>query len=60
MPMFTCENQGISVGWAATSPAGAACRWLDVTGVPDGPYLLEVEVDPSGRITESNETNNAV
>jgi hypothetical protein len=57
---FTCENQGISVGWAATSPAGAACRWLDVTGVPDGPYLLEVEVDPSGRITESNETNNAV
>ena len=57
---FTCENQGLSTGWAATAAAGAACRWLDVTELAAGAYLLEVEVDPSGRIPESSETNNVV
>jgi len=57
---FNCDAQGLSAGWAATSTAGAACRWLDVTDVAAGSYLLEVVVDAAGRITEASETNNVV
>jgi hypothetical protein len=58
--VFTCGNQGISVGWAAVFAREQGCQWIDVTGVADGSYLLEIEIDPLGRIGESDENNNVV
>src|SRR5207249_8772546 len=32
--------------------------WIDITGLPGGTYILELEVDPENRIAESDESNN--
>jgi hypothetical protein len=56
----TCgSNQGISVGWADVYEKDLPDQWIDVTGVPDGRYWLEVVADPENRLTESDETNNS-
>jgi hypothetical protein len=33
-------------------------QWIDITGVADGNYTLELEVNPGRRLTESNYDNN--
>lgn len=50
--------QGISVGWADVYHKSLADQWIDITGVKSGTYWLEVVVDPSNRLIESNESNN--
>jgi hypothetical protein len=59
-PQYTGSSQylGISVGWADVYPWYFAGQYIDVTGVPDGQYWLEAEIDPDDRLLESNETNN--
>jgi hypothetical protein len=61
-PQFpTCEFQGISAGWADIYHRGLDCQWVDITAVPPGRYILEVEVNPSrssGPIEEHNYQNN--
>jgi len=59
-PFYDCGYQGISAGWADVYSAGLACQYIDVTDVPSGNYTLELEVDPSNLIPESNEANNTV
>ncbi|HZN68745.1 MAG TPA: lysyl oxidase family protein [Tepidisphaeraceae bacterium] len=54
------SRQGISVGWADVYQKGLPDQWVDVTDIPAGRYWLEVVVDPDDRITESDESNNAV
>lgn len=56
----TCgyEVQGISPGWGDTYDWWLPEQWIDITGVPDGPYWLEVEVDPDDRLLEADESNN--
>lgn len=56
----TCGTgtQGISVGWADAYDKSLPDQWIDVTNVPNGVYWLEVEVDPSNRLMEQDETNN--
>jgi hypothetical protein len=49
---------GISVGWADVYPWWFAGQYIDVTGLPDGQYWLEAEIDPDGRLQETNETDN--
>lgn len=31
---FSCDNQGIAVGWGDTYIAGVECNWIDVTDLP--------------------------
>lgn len=50
--------QGLTPGWADIYSQGLTDQWIDVTGVADGQYWLEAEVDPDNHILESNETNN--
>ncbi|GEM_PF-5799553 len=50
--------QGISVGWADVYPATLVDQWIDITGVADGSYWLEVVLDPVNRLVETNEANN--
>lgn len=51
--------QGISVGWADEYAAEYAGQELDITGLPDGRYVLYYMVDPLNRIAEKNKGNNA-
>jgi hypothetical protein len=53
------EFLGVSVGWADIYSPNLPGQWVDVTGLPDGMYWLEVIADPYNRIQEIDETNNA-
>ncbi len=44
--------QGISAGWADVYHRGLPGQSIDITGVPDGEYWLEVVADPTNRIIE--------
>jgi hypothetical protein len=44
--------QGISPGWADVYDLELDDQWIDVTGLPDGAYWLEAEVDPANQILE--------
>lgn len=52
------QVQGVSAGWADVYSSGLPGQSIDITGVADGSYWLEVEVDPLNRLIESDETNN--
>ncbi len=44
--VYTCSNQGISVGWADTYGSYLDGQWLDITGIRAGAYWLRVTVNP--------------
>lgn len=52
--------QGIHVGKGDTYSDIYDGQWIDVTGVAPGSYLLEITVDASNAMLESNETNNTI
>ncbi|HKQ36564.1 MAG TPA: lysyl oxidase family protein [Verrucomicrobiae bacterium] len=56
--LFDCDYQGIQRGWADVYMAGLPCQWVDITGLPGGTYILELEVDPQNLIAEADENNN--
>jgi hypothetical protein len=39
-PQFTCDDQGITKGWADTYGRHLDCQWIDITGVAAGDYIL--------------------
>ena len=51
---------GISAGAYDTYRVHLPDQYLEITAVPDGLYLLEVELDPDDNIAESNEHDNEV
>lgn len=57
---YDCEFQGITAGWEDVYDASLDCQWIDVTGVPPGPYRLRLTVNPSAVHPDSDLTNNAV
>lgn len=60
-PFYTqCDNviQGQTPGWADIYHRQLPDQWIDVTGVPDGLYWLESEVNPDGNIIESRMDDN--
>lgn len=59
-PRFNCEFQGMQRGWADYYWANLACQYIDITGVPGGEYVLELEIDPENYLPESNENNNLI
>lgn len=50
----------LSAGWADIYGVGTPCQWVDITDVPAGDYVLQVAVNPIGRISELNIDNNIV
>jgi hypothetical protein len=54
---FTCNNQGLHVGWEDVYPSDIDCQWIDITGVPAGDYLLTVAINTAGYLPESNYAN---
>lgn len=51
---------GISAGWRDVYPADLPDQFVEITGVPDGRYVLELELDPNDVFVEADETNNTV
>ena len=51
---------GFSVGWGDEYDQTDNGQPIDLTGVPDGTYVLQATVDPQHVFTESDSTNNVV
>jgi hypothetical protein len=59
--VYTSPNAnplGVSIGWADLYDKFIPTQRIDVTGVPDGQYWLEVVIDPNDMVQETDETNN--
>lgn len=56
--VYHCGNQGISVGFADTYDSYLDCQFIDVTGVPEGDYVLRVSLNYEHLLAESDYTNN--
>ena len=51
--------QGLSAGWVDTYKHNTPGQFVDISGLPDGEYLLVSTVDPDDLLLETDETNNA-
>ena len=49
---------GLSVGWSDIYPWDFAGQYIDLSGVPDGDYLLCMTADPANDFVESSDTDN--
>jgi hypothetical protein len=50
--------QGITNGWADVYDWFLPDQYIEVTGVPDGVYVLQTVADPDNLLLEANESNN--
>jgi len=60
-PVYTsCRtNQGIKVAYADQYVPLLACQYVQMTDVPEGDYILEIQVNPEQLFPELDYTNNA-
>lgn len=54
------QFQGLRAGWGDVYGATLAGQYINLTGVPDGIYWLEGEVDPNNGVLELSDNNNIV
>jgi hypothetical protein len=52
------DRQGMSVGWGDSYGYWLEGQSLPITGLPDGDYILRIEVDPKHHFLETNTTDN--
>jgi hypothetical protein len=50
----------LEAGWADIYGVGTPCQWVDITDVEPGDYLLQVAVNPLGKVAETSVANNVV
>jgi hypothetical protein len=55
---YTCDFQGVSVGWADTYASYLDCQWIDITDLSAGDYTLRVTVNPDQVIAERSYADN--
>jgi hypothetical protein len=58
-PTATSIVHGLSVGWGDTYPATLPDQAIDITGIPDGVYLVKVTADWQNFWQETNESDNS-
>lgn len=58
-PNATSITHGLSVGWGDTYPASLPDQAIDITGLPDGRYMVKVTADWQNFWREKNENNNS-
>lgn len=49
---YDCEFQGITSGWGDWYYKQLMGQWIDITGVPEGDYIVRVELDKAGIFAE--------
>jgi len=49
---YTCANQGITSGWADWYFKQLSGQWIDITGVPEGDYIVRVTMNAAGTFPE--------
>ena len=49
---YTCANQGITSGWGDWYYKQLTGQWIDITGVPEGDYVVRVTVNFAGIFNE--------
>ena len=59
-PGALSASMGLSVGWGDLYAASIAFQYIDITGVPDGTYLLTASANPNDQAIESNYSNDSV
>jgi len=58
---YDCKNeQAISPGCSDIHDAKVDCQWIDLTDVPDGHYILKIEVNPGHLVAERSFANNVL
>ena len=58
LPDALAVIHGMSKGWGDTYSSALPDQALDITGVPDGEYVVELTADANNHIRETNEENN--
>jgi len=58
--LYSCTDQGIQVGWGDLYDSTLDGQWIDITGLPNGNYTMELEANPQGIIQEANYSNNVI
>ena|SRR5690349_4679187 len=49
---FNCNSPGITSGWAGWYYRKQIGQWIDITGVPEGDYIVRVTVNAAGTFDE--------
>jgi hypothetical protein len=57
-PGCLASKQGLAVGWTDEYSWSAPGQYVEVSGVPDGDYVLDTTIDPANELIESDTTNN--
>lgn len=52
---YVCSNQGITSGWADLYGKELDGQWIDITGVPEGDYILRVTINAFGSFDEGED-----
>ena len=49
---------GLSVGWGDEYPSTIAFQYIDISGLPNGDYIVTLEADLDGEFVEAEDDNN--
>lgn len=49
---YLCSHQGISSGWGDLYDGKLDGQWIDITGVPEGDYIVRVTINAAGSFDE--------
>lgn len=52
---YVCSNQGITSGWADVYGKELDGQWIDITGVPEGDYIVRVTINAAGSFDEGED-----
>lgn len=59
-PRYTCQRQGLSVGYYDAYTSGLIGQWIVIDNVPPGFYTLVQTVDPLHLFGDSDYSNNTI
>ncbi len=57
-PRYHCGFQGIQAGWSDVYTSDLDCQWVDITGLPEGDYVLSISINTDRTLPEANYDNN--
>jgi hypothetical protein len=54
-PNYSCADQGIALGYGDWYYKQLSGQWIDITGVPEGDYVVRVEINAAGTFDEGED-----